>query len=278
MDWSKEALEIISKVPFFVRSRVKKRVEEEARQSGSNTVLTTHVRQVQKRFLNNMESEILGYRIESCFGLNECPNSVINTADLVGKLEQLFRSKNLLDFLKRNVPGPLKFHHEFRVAIANCPNACSRPQIVDIGIIGAMKPQIADLSECSLCEECVQVCEENALQLKDNVIVLHERKCLGCGQCIRKCPTESIKINQSGYRVLLGGKLGRHPQLGEEVPFLLNEDEVVNLVNEVTALYMNYVDENSYIRFGDFTQKIGVNQLLQELFKKRPEPFESPYP
>ena len=33
MEWTKEAKERIAKVPFFIRNRVKKRVEEEARQS-----------------------------------------------------------------------------------------------------------------------------------------------------------------------------------------------------------------------------------------------------
>ena len=31
-------------------------------------------------------------------------------------------------------------HHEFRVSLSACPNACSRPQIVDIGLIGAVTP------------------------------------------------------------------------------------------------------------------------------------------
>ncbi len=265
MEWSKEALDMISRVPFFVRTRVKKRVEEEARRSGSSTVLTTHVRQVQKRFLDNMESEILGYRIESCFGLNECPNSVINTAQLVNRLEQLLSSKNLLDFLKQNISGPLKFHHEFRIAIANCPNACSRPQIVDIGIIGAMKPEITSLDECSLCEECIQTCEEDAIQLKENTITFLEENCLGCGQCIRTCPTEAIKIAQNGYRILLGGKLGRHPQLGQEIPFLMSEDKTVKLVSDVIDSYINHVSKNSYIRFGDFIKEIGIEKLLQRL-------------
>ncbi|MBU1209307.1 MAG: PCP reductase family protein [Proteobacteria bacterium] len=38
MKWNAEANEAISKVPFFVRKRVKKRVEEEAARCGSTGV------------------------------------------------------------------------------------------------------------------------------------------------------------------------------------------------------------------------------------------------
>ena len=50
----------------------------------------------------------------------------------------------------------LKFHHEFRVTVADCPNSCSQPQIKDIGInvpvkefvkhVEAYRPDILGLS------------------------------------------------------------------------------------------------------------------------------------
>ena len=59
----------------------------------------------------------------------------LNTVEL-----KLLESENLKEFLKERVKGPLKLHHEFRVSVSDCPNACSRPQIVDLGLIGALRP------------------------------------------------------------------------------------------------------------------------------------------
>ncbi|MFC1885383.1 PCP reductase family protein [Thermodesulfobacteriota bacterium] len=44
MKWTDEAEKAVSRVPFFVRKRVRKRVEEEARSSGDRKVRMEHVR------------------------------------------------------------------------------------------------------------------------------------------------------------------------------------------------------------------------------------------
>ncbi len=58
--------------------------------------------------------------------------------ELYRRLEELLQSEDLLGFLRQRVRGDLKFHHEFRISLADCPNACSQPQIKDVGILGAV--------------------------------------------------------------------------------------------------------------------------------------------
>lgn len=65
-------------------------------------------------------------------------------------------------FFERPITGAIKIHHQFRIAVADCPNACSKPQIRDIGIIGAGEPVLTD-APYSLCESCVQTCREKAI-------------------------------------------------------------------------------------------------------------------
>ena len=142
MKWTSEAEGAVSKVPFFIRKRVKKRVEEEAERCGSPVVTIDHVRNCQQRFLQNMDQEVKGFQVEACFGPTGCPNAVVVDTDLVQKLEMKLEQRNLREFLKEKVQGPLKLHHEFRVSLSTCPNACSRPQIVDFGIIGALRPEM----------------------------------------------------------------------------------------------------------------------------------------
>ena len=262
MKWSREAQDLVSRVPFFIRAKVKKRVEEEALRAGSNIVLPIHVRQAQKLFLNSMEREITGYRVEACFGLHECPNSVVNSPSLVNRIEKLLASKNILGHLKKRVSGSLKFHHEFKVTIANCPNACSRPQIVDIGIIGTSKPVISSL-ECTICGECTEICEENALKIIQKALIFESKRCLGCGQCIKKCQSGAITEAYTGFRILIGGKLGRHPRLGYEIFSLSDEDKVISFVDYAVDEYLNYMNKkNCFLRFGDFLEEIGLENFM----------------
>ncbi|MDH3879183.1 MAG: sulfite reductase, partial [Desulfobacterales bacterium] len=66
MKWLPEAEEAIKKVPFFVRKRVKARVENEAKEAEKPVVSFADVKATQARYLTSMSSEIKGYRIDTC--------------------------------------------------------------------------------------------------------------------------------------------------------------------------------------------------------------------
>lgn len=194
MKWAREAEEAIARVPFFVRRRVRKRVEDEAERRHSCEVTLEHVRACKQKFLTNMEDEVNGYQIETCFGPGGCPHRAIKDPDLVKKLEAILASKDLRAFLKNRVSGPLKLHHEFRVSVSNCPNACSRPQIADLGLIGAARPRIyAD--GCTGCGACTTICGEDAIQLSETGVrpIIDGEKCLSCGRCISVCPERFLE-------------------------------------------------------------------------------------
>jgi dissimilatory sulfite reductase (desulfoviridin) alpha/beta subunit len=240
MKWTRDAEKEISKVPFFVRKKVRKRVETEAAERGDAKVLLDHVHASRQRFLSNMESEIKGYQIEACFNQGGCPNSCIEKNTLMTRLEALLEAEDLLGFLRKNVPGKLRFHHEFRISISHCPNACSQPQIKDIGIIAAMYPRTEEIL-CSGCLSCVNVCKEKAVALSNTPFpLINTQTCLGCGACVRACPEGCILAGESGYRVLLGGRLGRHPRLARELPHLFTEDQVLEVVRACLAYYKEY--------------------------------------
>jgi len=241
MKWTSEAEGAVSKVPFFIRKRVKKRVEEEAERCGSPVVTIDHVRNCQQRFLQNMDQEVKGFQVEACFGPTGCPNAVVVDTDLVQKLEMKLEQRNLREFLKEKVQGPLKLHHEFRVSLSTCPNACSRPQIVDFGIIGALRPEMG-AAPCTLCGVCREACQEEAIALDEEPArpVIDFDRCLACGQCIKVCPTGTLQEGEKGYRVLAGGKLGRHPQLGKESAGIHSEEEVLRALDRTLDHYQKY--------------------------------------
>lgn len=238
MEWSPEAEEAVKKVPFFVRKRVRKRVEDEASKADKSRITLTDVRLTQKRYLSNMAEEVKGYALETCFGPGGCPNRAIESDRLLEQLEERLKAADFRSFLEGRVKGGLKHHHEFRVSLADCPNACSQPQIRDMGIIGACEPIIGE-APCTLCGECVEVCKENAVLLEegDEKPEVNYEKCLQCGQCITVCPTGTLVAEKAGYRVLLGGKLGRRPRLAQELPGCFSEEQVLDILDKCIAFY-----------------------------------------
>jgi dissimilatory sulfite reductase (desulfoviridin) alpha/beta subunit len=238
MQWSKEADDAVKKVPFFVRKRVRVRIEKDARQAGKIKVSLADVKATQASYLNSMASEIKGYQVETCFGPSGCPNRAALSDRLLERIESLLRAEDLLGFLKEQVKGELKFHHEFRVTLADCPNACSQPQIKDIGIIGAGTPQIT-AEACTLCEVCVDACKEDAITLKieEKCPQIDYTRCLHCGKCLQVCPSGTIAQGSKGYRVQLGGKLGRHPRLAREMPAIYSEQQVLEIVQDCLDFY-----------------------------------------
>ena len=50
-------------------------------------------------------------------------------------------------------------------------------------------------------------------------------------------PYGTLGTGETGYRVLLGGRLGRHPRLGMEVPGILSHGEVLDLVRRCLEFY-----------------------------------------
>jgi len=238
MKWLPQADAEIKKAPFFVRKKARQRVEDHVSAEGRDFVTVADVQAVKKRFLTRMDEEVKGFQVEACFGSQGCANRIIEDDRLIRSIEKVFSEANLRGFLKQTVTGPLKFHHEFRVALADCPNACSQPQIKDIGIIGAAAPQRMGAA-CTECGACQEACQEKAVAVDSHVSgpVFEWNRCVRCGQCIKICPTGTIGCGEQGYRVLIGGKLGRHPRLATEVPGLYDADGVLHLVKWCVQYY-----------------------------------------
>jgi dissimilatory sulfite reductase (desulfoviridin) alpha/beta subunit len=258
MKWTGEANEAVSKVPFFIRKRVRKRVEEEASRCGATEVCLEHVKACQKRFLTRMEDEVKGYQVETCFGPTGCPNRAVIYEDFSKKIEDLLAQRDLKSLLKEKVKGSLKMHHEFRVSISDCPNACSRPQIADLGLIGARSPKVTD-DPCSRCGACVQVCREGAISLQEDKLILDPSRCLSCGQCITACPTGTLQEEERGYRIFVGGKLGRHPRLAAEIPGIHGLEETLKMIDRCLDHYQKHCQRGE--RLGEILERTGIEEI-----------------
>jgi dissimilatory sulfite reductase (desulfoviridin) alpha/beta subunit len=260
MRWTDDAKKMLSRVPFFVRRRVKERVEEEAARCGAREITPELMDRCKKRFLTRMEEEVRGYRVEACFGRSGCPNRAVLSEDLAEELEKRFSARDLKGFLKSRVQGELKLHHEFRISISDCPNACSRPQIADVGIIGACVPAVGEGS-CISCGACVEACREEAIHMSDGSPVMDESKCLACGKCIEACPTGTLIVQRRGHRILLGGKLGRHPRLAEELPSVHDRAAAIRIIERCADVFQEHCRNGE--RFGEILARLGPGEIIE---------------
>ena len=260
MKWSREAEDLISKVPFFVKKRVKRRVEEEAESRGAGFVTAEHVNICRNRFINKMEDEVKGFQVETCFSSGGCPNSIMDVAALSDRIEEILSMENIRGLLRQKVEGPLKFHHEFSISISGCPNACSRPQIADVGVIAVSTPAISDIN-CALCGECERVCRESAVSIDQGLPGIDESKCLLCAQCIKACPEEVLEEGKKGFKISIGGKLGRHPRLAMEIPGIFSAEETIENVNGIIKYYKEKSVKGE--RFGEVLEKNGFFDMDQ---------------
>ena len=54
------------------------------------------------------------------------------------------------------------------------------------------KAFLARPDACTGCEDCVEICPENAITMKDNLPVINDIMCSGCGACIPSCEVNAL--------------------------------------------------------------------------------------
>jgi electron transport complex protein RnfB len=48
--------------------------------------------------------------------------------------------------------------------------------------------------ECIACETCLERCQMDAIQMKDDVAEIDPNRCIGCGLCVTTCGTQAIDL------------------------------------------------------------------------------------
>ena len=85
--------------------------------------------------------------------------------------------------------------------------------------------------------------------------------CFLCGQCSKVCPTGTIEERNKGFKILLGGKLGRHPRLAMELAGIYTEDEVLDIVKKCLKLYKNKSTKGK--RFAEIIQTEDIKSFIK---------------
>lgn len=181
---------------------------------------------------------------------------------MIVRMESLLKEEGLAGRIAEMLPEPGLARHAFRAAVAECPNACSQPQIRDFGVIQHSLPGKGK-GACTNCGLCVKACKENGIVLNGAGPSVNFELCLRCGACVKVCPTGALQIEKKGFSVFIGGRLGRHPRLGVRVIELTDEGGVLRALKAAAGTYIR--EGRPGERFGDLADRLGIARISENI-------------
>lgn len=271
MKWTSEAEERIQKAPFFIRGFARKKAEEMAIFKGKTIVELGDIEEAkgsrELEDISNIDLSIEGlqnskYReIMPCGGLKGCPLTLFNDEEVILLLERVLKETKLEEFMRKQLEGPVLYHHKFKAAVSGCPNCCSQPQIKDVGIIGYSRPKL-NKGYCVGCGQCVEACPEGLIKVDEEPSV-NFHQCIACGRCIQACPTNSIVEGEKGYSITIGGRLGRRPFLAKELSTVESLEELEKVLVETITIYQQLKAEGK--SFSHRVEALGINAFIMKM-------------
>ena len=169
-------------------------------------------------------------------------------AGLILALREAVQASGWPRFLARHTGGVIRRHEAFGVSICGCANACANPHIADLGFIAVWRPEL-DPSRClgaGACAKnlpaapCLSACPEQAISLAGQQPTVNRKICLDCGRCVKACPALALSSGPRGWRILVGGRLGRHPRLALPLPGIFQTQALPAALKACLELYMRH--------------------------------------
>lgn len=190
------------------------------------------------------------YILNFCRGFapQGCRFNVVEDKGLVDQVVSHIEGSDWKKSMGSKVNGPLKAHEKLKISFAGCPNGCSRPHIHDLGVIGAVRPQVVE-ENCVNCGICSEVCKEQAISSLKDVVQIDYTPCLYCGECVRACPDEAMAVSKAGFRMVVGGRLGRHPRLAKDLRRVFYKEQVISTLDSLFKLHEEAVNQGKRLSF-----------------------------
>ena len=166
--------------------------------------------------------------------------------------------------------------HKFKIAVGGCPNNCVKPDLNDLGIVGARVPGY-DPEKCKGCKKC-QIetsCPIRAAKLVEGKLVIDPNLCNSCGRCVGKCPFHCNDQGEYGWKVYVGGRWGKRVAHGRMLDKVFTDKaDVLDVVEKAILLFRDQGISGE--RFADTIERIGFEnaqaQLLgSELLERKKE-------
>lgn len=208
-------------------------------------------------------SETAFWKVDVCHGRERgCRFAVTGLQPLKMQIEAALQGSGWRHFLDHRDSGPLLPHQRLKISLAACPNACTQPQIKDIGLMACLYP-LRVKPGCTACGTCKNVCAEKAITVKNGTAHLNPRRCVGCGMCVKACPSKTIVAGDTAFRVLVGGRLGRRPRWAMELPVRVSAEEAAGAVERLLSRMLREARPGDSA--SDVTTRLRVETLTETL-------------
>ena len=186
--------------------------------------------------------------VTACPGSQVCKLGLINSQEFSARIDKEFGGRLL--------------PHKFKVSVSGCPNGCAKPSENELGFMGIVEPEL-DPQACNGCGLCADICKESALSMQNGKPRRSSERCILCGNCIQSCPTGAWKTKRMGYAVFVGGKMGRHPVLGEKIADFVDEDMGIEIIEMCLDLYKREGCRRE--RFCDLIHRVGLDRFKAQV-------------
>ncbi len=194
--------------------------------------------------------------VSACIGDKVCPFANDNTTRIAKRIEKSVY--------------PHDFH--FKIAVTGCPNDCIKAHMQDFGIICTTEPRY-ESNRCISCEACVKNCKKKvtgALTMNGFNVERDHEKCIGCGECILKCPTGAwVRSERPLYRMVIMGRTGKkNPRIA--MPFMkwASEDVIVAVIKNTYAFVDRYIDRSlPKEHIGYIVDRVGYQTFKKEVLE-----------
>lgn len=202
-------------------------------------------------------------RFKACRGTKGgCPHSLVDGRSVGRSIEDAVTDSMQVESASGQNHDGASHRPGLRIALAACPNACTEPQTKDIGIIATVMP-VEVGSQCTGCGECEKICREEAIKVIDGEAQILAERCVGCGQCISRCPEEIIRSFGLRFRLLVGGRMGRHPRLAEEL-CVLDGSVAAEAVRGLLDSIAHHAEQGE--RTASVVERVGITNLREQVF------------
>jgi anaerobic sulfite reductase subunit C len=156
--------------------------------------------------------------------------------------------------------GDLDMPNKLTISFAGCSNGCSRPHNCDIGIIAVGKVEIVKGVCPDDCTDCLAACRFGAIEKIATRIKLND-KCIDCCKCIEACGHGMLRIEKTGFTVLIGGKEGASVRFGVRYADFVEDFEILEIVDRVLNLYK----EQARLKEGSNRKKERLAEVIDRL-------------
>lgn len=156
----------------------------------------------------------------------------------------------------------VKLPHKFKIGIGGCPNDCVKPELHEFGIVAQKCPEF-DEDSCNGCKKCApsEVCPVHAIQHDKNGTTLENATCNNCGKCIGSCPFDCFNLRKAGFKLYVGGKWGKYPRVGTQLPGLYTEEEVMSIIEKTLLIYREQGKTGE--RMGVTVDRLGPERFIE---------------